>query len=80
MTIFSTPEEQVFEQSLQGERILFYPASAMESAGGKLNYAEAWAPHVVVDRELITGQNPFSDHALGEKLVQMLNANHHQAQ
>lgn len=80
MTIFSTPEEQVFEQSLQGERILFYPATAMESAGGKLNYAEAWAPHVVVDRELITGQNPFSDHALGEKLVQMLDANHQQTQ
>ncbi|MDN5515760.1 MAG: type 1 glutamine amidotransferase domain-containing protein [Pseudomonas sp.] len=80
MTIFSTPEEQVFEQSLQGERILFYPATAMESAGGKLSYAEAWAPNVVVDRELITGQNPFSDHALGEKLVQMLDANRQQAQ
>lgn len=78
MTIFSTPEEEVFEQSLQGERILFYPATAMESAGGRLNYAEVWAPHVVVDRELITGQNPFSDHALGERLVQMLDTHREQ--
>ena len=44
------------------------------------SYAEAWAPNVVVDRELITGQNPFSDHALGKKLVQMLDAKGQQAQ
>jgi putative intracellular protease/amidase len=72
MTIFADPEEQVFESSLNGDRILFYPAKAMAGAGGDMNYAKAWSPNVVVDRELITGQNPFSDHALAKALVEKL--------
>ncbi|MDZ4021839.1 type 1 glutamine amidotransferase domain-containing protein [Pseudomonas sichuanensis] len=72
MTIFSDPEEQVFEGSLKGERLQFYPAKAMAGAGGNMSYAEAWQPHVVVDRELITGQNPFSDKALAKALLEQL--------
>lgn len=72
MTIFSDPEEQVFEGSLKGERLQFYPAKAMAGAGGSMSYAEAWQPHVVVDRELITGQNPFSDKALAKALLEQL--------
>ncbi|MFD2642993.1 type 1 glutamine amidotransferase domain-containing protein [Pseudomonas japonica] len=72
MTIFADAEEQVFESSLNGDRILFYPAKAMETAGGDMSYVQAWNPNVVVDRELITGQNPFSDHALGKALVSKL--------
>jgi len=72
MTIFANAEEQVFESSLKGDRILFYPARAMEGAGGNMSYAPAWNPNVVVDRELITGQNPFSDHELGKALVSKL--------
>lgn len=74
MTIFSDPEEQVFEGSLNGERLQFYPAKAMAGAGGSMGYAEAWKPHVVVDRELITGQNPFSDKALAAALLEKLEA------
>ncbi|RCL27540.1 type 1 glutamine amidotransferase domain-containing protein [Pseudomonas sp. AFG_SD02_1510_Pfu_092] len=72
MTIFSDPEEQVFEGSLKDQRLLFYPANAMATAGGEMGYAEAWQPHVVVDRELITGQNPFSDKALAKALLDKL--------
>ena len=72
MTIFADAEEQVFESSLNGDRILFYPARAMEGAGGNMSYAQAWSPNVVVDRELITVQNPFSDHELGKALVSKL--------
>ncbi|MHA6196893.1 type 1 glutamine amidotransferase domain-containing protein [Pseudomonas wadenswilerensis] len=72
MTIFADAEEQVFESSLNGDRILFYPAKAMEGAGGNMSYAQAWSPNVVMDRELITGQNPFSDHELGKALVSKL--------
>jgi len=72
MTIFADAEEQVFESSLKGDHILFYPARAMEGAGGNMSYAQAWSPNVVVDRELITGQNPFSDHELGKALVSKL--------
>ncbi|PYB79748.1 type 1 glutamine amidotransferase domain-containing protein [Pseudomonas soli] len=72
MTIFSDPEEQVFEGSLKEQRLQFYPAKAMDGAGGDMSYAQAWKPHVVVDRELITGQNPFSDKALAKALLEQL--------
>ena len=74
MTIFSDPEEQIFEGSLKEQRLQFYPAKAMAGAGGDMSYAEAWQPHVVVDRELITGQNPFSDKALADALLERLEA------
>lgn len=74
MTIFSDPEEAVFEGSLDGARIRYYPAPAMAAAGGDMQYAKAWQAHVVVDRELITGQNPFSDKALAEALIDQLEA------
>ncbi|MFF7065187.1 DJ-1/PfpI family protein [Pseudomonas sp. NPDC008258] len=72
MTIFSDPEEQVFEGSLKDQRLLFYPANALGMAGGDMGYAKAWQPNVVVDRELITGQNPFSDKALATVLLEKL--------
>jgi putative intracellular protease/amidase len=46
----------------------------MAQAGGKMEFKEMWAPNVVVDRELITGQNPFSDELLTERLLQQLNS------
>ncbi|WON78401.1 type 1 glutamine amidotransferase domain-containing protein [Serratia sp. UGAL515B_01] len=72
MTIFADAEERVFENSLKGDKIRYYPAKAMATAGGKLEQAKAWTPNVVVDRELITGQNPFSDHALAKALLAQL--------
>ena len=51
-----------------------YPADAMAQAGGKMEFKEMWTPNVVVDRELITGQNPFSDELLTERLLQQLNS------
>ncbi|CAB9494404.1 type 1 glutamine amidotransferase domain-containing protein [Alteromonas macleodii] len=74
MTIFSTPEEEYFESTLDDAKLLYYPADAMAQAGGIMEYKEMWAPNVVVDRELITGQNPFSDELLAEKLLQQLNS------
>lgn len=74
MTIFSDPEETVFEGSLKGARLRYYPAHAMAQAGGRMNFAPAWQPKVVVDRELITGQNPFSDKALAQALIDALGA------
>ena len=74
MTIFSTPEEEYFESTLDDATLQYYPADAMAQAGGSMEYKEMWAPNVVVDRELITGQNPFSDELLAEKLLQQLNS------
>lgn len=73
MTIFSDAEEKVFEDSLQGDTLRYYPAKAMAQAGGQMQFADVWQPNVVVDRELITGQNPFSDHALAAALIKALN-------
>jgi putative intracellular protease/amidase len=72
MTIFSTPEEQGFEGSLNGAKLRYYPAYAMESAGAKTEFAPMWHSHVVVDRELVTGQNPFSDKELASAYIALL--------
>lgn len=36
----------------------------MTFAGENRNKAPHWQPHLIVDRERITGQNPFADEAL----------------
>lgn len=69
MTIFSKAEEQQFESSLNGNRLRFYPETAITTAGGKFSTGGNWHSHVVVDRELITGQNPMSDHELVQALL-----------
>lgn len=69
MTIFSTAEEKVSESKQLGGKMLFYPEEAMKTAGGTVIVAKPWSSQVVQDRELITGQNPFSDDALSEKLL-----------
>lgn len=72
MTIFSDAEETVFEASLKGDKLQYYPGKAMQQAGGNMQYSEAWTPNVVIDRELITGQNPFSDKALAAAMLDKL--------
>ena len=72
MTIFSDAEETVFEGSLNGDKLQYYPGKAMQQAGGAMQYSAAWTPNVVVDRELITGQNPFSDKALADAVLAQL--------
>ncbi len=72
MTIFSDAEEAAFEGSLKGGKLRYYPARAMAQAGGQMQFAAEWTPKVVIDRELITGQNPFSDHALANAFVSAL--------
>lgn len=72
MTIFSDAEEAVFEASLNGDKLQYYPGKAMQQAGGKMQYAQEWTSNVVIDRELITGQNPFSDKALAKAMLAQL--------
>jgi putative intracellular protease/amidase len=69
MTIFSTAEEKIAESKQLGGNMLFYPEAAMKMAGGEVKVAQPWSSQVVQDRELITGQNPFSDDALAERLL-----------
>jgi putative intracellular protease/amidase len=72
MTIFSTAEEQVAEETQLGGKVRFYPDDALIAAGGKVDLAEPWSPNVVKDRELITGQNPGSDGQFAEILIRAI--------
>lgn len=78
MTVFSTAEEQTVEeggsQPFLGGKVRFYPDAALAAAGGKVDTAPMWASHVVVDRELVTGQQPSSDEAFVKAFVPMVRA------
>jgi putative intracellular protease/amidase len=48
---------------------------ALRTAGGEVSTGSVdFEPHVIVDRELITGQNPRSDHPIAAKLIEALAA------
>jgi len=73
MTVFSNTEEKVVEDKILHDKLYFNVADALEIAGGKvMTNPVDFAPNVVEDRELITGQNPKSDHPLAAKLVAAL--------
>jgi putative intracellular protease/amidase len=74
MTVFATSEEKAVEPNQLKGAVWFYPAEALAEAGAHVDSVAAWHNNVVQDRELITGQQPFSDGALGDLLVQALNA------
>lgn len=73
LTTFSTAEEMAIEGRLGG-RIPFYTADALAEAGAHVDRVAAFHPNVVQDRELISGQQPFSSEALGEAFVAKLKA------
>ena len=73
MTIFSTAEAQQREPLEIGGKVLFYPDFALSTAGGDVSVLAPWSSYVLQDRELISGQNPFSDQALLKLLLPALN-------
>lgn len=73
MTVFSNAEEKQEEQAGHlGGDLTYYVQDALAAAGGKVSVAAPWTSNVVVDRELITGQNPMSDRAFAAALVKAL--------
>lgn len=73
MTVFSNTEEKVVEEHILHAQLTFNMVDALQAAGAVvLTTAVDFEPHVVEDRELITGQNPRSDHPLAAKLVAAL--------
>src|SRR5262245_49257640 len=73
MTIFSASEEKWVENDILHAKMYFNMPYALTTAGGKvINGSVDFAPHVIVDRELITGQNPRSDHPIAAKLIEAL--------
>ena len=69
MTVFSDAEEKPNEPGRLGGFMKFYPEDALRAAGADVNVSAPKQPHMVMDRELITGQNPFSDNELAQTLV-----------
>lgn len=70
MTVFSNEEEEAGKGWLGGGEMKFYPQSALELAGGQYSQsADVWHPNVVVDRELITGQNPASAIEVAQAII-----------
>ena len=73
MTIFSDEEEKVAEEQLLKGKMTFYVGDALQAAGGIVtSNTKPFEPNVTRDRELITGQNPRSDHELADALINAL--------
>lgn len=73
MTVISNQEEEQAKPLLGGGEMKFYPQTALQRVGAKFSSnATPWTGHVVVDRELITGQNPASALEVGQRLVERL--------
>ena len=73
MTIYSNAEEYPVEKDVLKGNLPFYVADALQIAGGTVVHAPLAHGNVVRDRELITGQNPSSDHMIAEAMVNALN-------
>lgn len=76
VTVFATGEEQFIEGPGKqlGGSVLFYAANALAQAGAHVDRSAAFQPNVVEDRELVSGQQPFSSDAFGDAYVAKLMA------
>ena len=72
MTVYSASEEKPIEETILHGKLYFNMPETLDLAGAKTTVGPDFEPHVVVDRELITGQNPRSDHPIAAKLIEAL--------
>jgi putative intracellular protease/amidase len=73
MTVISNQEEEQAKQALKGGVMKFYPQTALQQAGASYSSnSSPWAANMVIDRELITGQNPASALRVGQELLRRL--------
>lgn len=69
VTGFSNSEEAAVELT---EVVPFLVEDMLKTNGGNYSRAADWAPHVVVDGLLVTGQNPASSEPVAEALLNLL--------
>lgn len=75
MTVFSASEEKVVEDQILHAKMYFNMPEALTAAGAVVETTPVdFEPFVIEDRELITGQNPRSDHPIAARLVKALEA------
>lgn len=72
MTVYSASEERPIEDNVLHGKLYFHMPSALMLAGARVETGPDFQPHVVEDRELITGQNPKSDHPIAAALLNAL--------
>src|SRR5215510_9603295 len=72
MTIFSASEEKPIEDQILHAKLYFNMPEALRAAGANVSAGPDFDPYVVVDREVITGQNPRSDKPIAAKLIEAL--------
>ncbi len=73
MTVISNQEEEQAKPLLGGGEMKLYPQTALQQAGALFSSnTTPWIGHVVMDRGLITEQNPASALEVGQQLVERL--------
>ncbi len=73
MTVFSASEERAAEKKLLHGKRYFDMPEALRAAGGEVSASPTDSePYLVTDRELITAQNPSSDHLVAAALIEAL--------
>jgi len=72
MTVYSASEEKPIEDNILHGKLYFNMPETLDLAGAKTTVGPDFEPHVVVDRELITGQNPRSDRPIAAELIAAL--------
>ncbi len=71
--MISNQEEEQAKGALGGGEMKFYPQTALETAGARhVSNTSAWAANVVIDRELVTGQNPASAIGVANAVLERL--------
>ncbi|MEV0945757.1 type 1 glutamine amidotransferase domain-containing protein [Rhodococcus sp. NPDC049939] len=66
LTAFTNEEET---QAGLADKAIWLLENRLREQGASFDAVGAWAPHVVVDRNLYTGQNPASSRPLAERIV-----------
>ncbi|MFF4253851.1 type 1 glutamine amidotransferase domain-containing protein [Streptomyces sp. NPDC001663] len=69
VTAFTNAEEQLAGSA---DNALWLVQDRLTEAGLKVEVGEPWAPHVEVDRNVVTGQNPASSGPLAAELLKKL--------
>ncbi|MGX1512428.1 type 1 glutamine amidotransferase domain-containing protein [Streptomyces collinus] len=69
ITAFTNTEEQLAGSAANARWLL---QDRLAEAGLKVEVGEPWAPHVEVDRNVVTGQNPASSGPLAAELLKKL--------
>ena len=71
LTAFTDAEE---EQAGLADKAPWLLESRLRESGARFSSGESWAPHVVVDDRLVTGQNPASSTEAAQAVVRLLSS------